>query len=410
MADLNVPSNGRFTQDDLTLLWEAGAELARWKDRIALARATGTFGTPEVVAESTLMRDWRSLELCAHDAASLVNRWPSRVDRRSTWLPIGVPGGVEDVPLTAQEASERGFVMEVGDEVEITQSARWVGDRQPLRSTSVGAVAWGVIQLVRRSVPSDQLKLVAPLLNPIAAVAQMAATPAGHRDPDPSSWPSQFIAFVASCMRVIADLQSTARGRGVVPLLDTDELYEAWLAIQVREALDHHLGPQIEPDSDAICAWSQDDIVYQLWIKPSIPRTGRHFGAASYVALVAQLLTPDVMMTASRDDETATHILDAKSWATMLPEQALEQGAKYLYGIRRKADISQVPALAGVDLITSAPPLAAPDPDPDPDTSRIRVLSATPTRNVDRLHYRVAELADRLSDEIEARERLASAH
>lgn len=373
---------------------------------MAMARATGTFGSPEMVGVSSLMRDWRSLETCAHDAATLLDQWPTRVDRRSTWLPIGVPGGVEDVPLTAQEASERGFIVEAHQAVTITQSARWVGDRQFLRSSTVGAVAWAVIQVVRGSVPAGQMNMVRPLLNPIAAVAQMAAAPTGHRDPDPSSWPRQFITFVASCMRAIADLQSSARGHGVVPLLDTDELYEAWLAIQAREALDLHLGPQIVLGTDAIGAWERDDVVYQLWIKPTIPRSGRLIGTSSYAALVAELLTPDVMLSAARDNETAIHILDAKSWATMLPEQALEQGAKYLYGIRREADLGQVPAITGVDLVTSALPLAT----PAPETSRIRVLSSTPTRETDLLRDRVADVADLLANEIEARERLASSH
>jgi hypothetical protein len=406
MTDLNVPSNGRFSQEDLRLLWDAGAELARWQTRMALARQTGTFGSPEVAGITERLRDWRSLELCAQDAAVLINRWPTRLDRRSTWLPIGVPGGVEDVPLTAQEATERGYVVERDDALAITQSARWVGDRQPLRSTSVAAMAWAVIQVVRQTVPRAQMPLIKSLVNPIATVAQFAATPAGHRDPDPSSWPIPFITFVASCMRAIADLQSSERGHGVVPLLDTDELYEAWLAIETRDALDAHLGQQIMAGSDALAAWEQDDILYELCVKPSIPRTGRTFGAARYLALVAELLTPDLMLSASRDEETAVHVLDAKSWALMLPEQALEQSAKYLYGIRRETNVMQVPAIAGVDLVTCAPPPTA----SRQDASLVRVLCATPTRGSDVLHARIAEIADLLATEIEARERLASAY
>ncbi|MGK2874733.1 MAG: hypothetical protein ACSLEW_03710 [Nocardioides sp.] len=406
MTDLNVPSNGRFSQEDLHLLWDAGAELARWQARMAMARRTGTFGSPEVAGTTDRLRDWRSLELCAHDAAVLIGRWPTRVDRRSTWLPIGVPGGVEDVPLTAQEATERGYVVEQDDVLAITQSARWVGDRRPLRSVSVAAMAWAVIQVVRQTVPSDQMLLIKSLVNPIATVAQLAATPAGHRDPDASSWPIPFVNFVASCMRVIADLQSSERGRGVVPLLDTDELYEAWLAIEARDALDAHLGGQIMAGSDALAAWERDDIVYELWVKPSIPRAGRTFGNATFLALVAELLTPDLILSASRDDETAVHVLDAKSWAQMLPEQALEQSAKYLYGIRRESDVLQVSAIAGVDLVTCAPPPTA----PRTAASRVRVLGATPTRGSAALHLRVSEVADLLATEIEARERLASGY
>lgn len=406
MTDLNVPSNGRFSQEDLHLLWDAGAELTRWQARLALARQSGTFGSPEVMGATEQLRDWRSLERCAHDAAVLIARWPTRLDRRCTWLPMGVAGGVEDLPLTIREATDRGYVIEQEGALTITQSARWVGDRQLVRSTSVAAMARAVLQVVRQSVPRAQMPLIKSLMNPLAVVAQLAATPAGHRDPEPSSWPIPFITFVASCTRAIAELQSSVRGRGVVPLLDTDELYEAWLAIEAGDSLNAHLGQQVASESDALAAWEREDIRYELWMKPSIPRAGRIFGATSYLALVAELLTPDLMLSASRDAETAVHVLDAKSWALMLPEQALEQSAKYLYGIRRETNVRQVPAITGVDLVTCAPPPTA----PRTDASLVRVLGATPTSGSDVLRARIAEIADLLACEIEARERLASAY
>ncbi len=406
MTDLIVPSNGRFSQEDLHLLWAAGAEIARWQARVALARQKGTFGTPEMAGTTERLRDWRSLEVCAHDAAALIDRWPTRLDRRFTWLPIGVPGGIEDVPLTAQEATERGYVIEQDDAFAITQSARWVGHRQPLQSASVAAMAWAVIQTVQETVPRAQMPFVKSLVNPIATVAQLAAAPTGHRDPDPTSWPVPFVMFVASCMRVIADLHSSEGGHGVLPLLDTDELYEAWLAIEAREALNAHLGQQIMSGSDALAAWEQDDILYELWLKPTIPRTGRTFGATNYLALVAEFLTPDVVLSASRDDESAVHVIDAKSWALMLPEQALEQSAKYLYGIRRETTAKHVPAITGVDLVTCALPPTA----PRVDISRLRVLVATPTKGSGLLRSRIADIADLLATEIEVRERLASAY
>lgn len=404
LAELNVPSNGRFSQEDLHLLWEAGAELALWKARMARARQTGTFGHPEVAGTVDQLRDWRSLAQCAHDAAVLIGRWPTRLDRRATWFPIGVPGGVEDLPLTVQHASERGHVVEEDGVLALTQSARWVGDRQALRSVSVTAMAWAVIQVLRQTVPPEQMTLIKSMVNPIATVAQLAAAPAGYRDPDPSSWPIPFIEFVTSCTRVIADLQSSERGKGVVPLLDTDELYESWLAVETRDALDAHLGDQIVVRSDALAAWERGGIVYELWVKPSINRIGRSFGNAIFLALVAELLAPDLVLTASRRDETTVHVLDAKSWATMLPEQALEQSAKYLYGVRRESAEVQVPAITGVDLVTCAPAPTA----PRTATSRVRVITATPTKNLDTLHARVKAIADALADELDVHERLVS--
>jgi hypothetical protein len=405
IVDFNIPSNGRFSQEDLRLLWDAGAELARWKSRMALARQTGTFGKPDIAGTAERLRDWRSVEACAQAAAVLLHGWPTRLDRRPAWLPIGVSGGTEDVLLTVQEASERGYVIEQEDALAITQSARWVGDRQRLRSSSVAALAWTVIQMIRQTIPSAEMPLVRSLVNPIASVGQVASAPAGHRDPDPSSWAVPFITFAAACLRAIADLQSSIQGHGVVPLLDTDELYEAWLAIETRSALNEHLGDPTKPRSGALAAWEQDGIAFQLWLKPSISRIGRLFGTTTYLPLVTDLLAPDIVLSASRDDETALHILDAKSWSQMLPEQALEQSAKYLYGIRRESQMTRVPAITGVDLVTCAPlPTTF-----QPEISLVSVINATPTRASDSLRARIVAITGLLATEIEARERLASA-
>jgi hypothetical protein len=405
--DLEVPSNGRFDQEDLRLLWESGAELARWRQaRSALARPEGTFGAPEVIGTVARLRDWRSLEMCAHDAASLLGRWPSQLDRRTAWMPVGVPGGVEDLPLTEMEAQERGHVAEHQRTVAIMQSARWVGDQSRLRSTSVAAIAWAVVELVRNTLAEDEWLLAKSLVNPIAMVAQLAATPSGHRDPDPSSWPIPFIAFVASCTRAIADLQSEQRGTGVVPLIDTDELYEAWLAVQCREALDRLLGQRVDTESNALAAWSREDILFELWVKPGLSRWGRRFGDQKFATLVADVLIPDIVLSASRDEETAIFVLDAKSWSTMRAESALEQSAKYLYGIRRYDEWGHVPAICGVDLVTSAEPPTA----PRSDISRVNVLGATPTEGVDRLHSRLSDIVLSLIGDIESRERRASAY
>lgn len=391
----------------MRLLWESGTELATWRAaRFALARGTGNFGEPEIVGNASLLRDWRSLSTCAHDAAGLLARWPGRLNRRSTWLPVGVPGGVEDIPLTAWQAEERGYVHKLDGRLSLTQSARWLGDRQQLVSASVAALAAAVIELVRSTLPKNQLSLLRPLLTPIAAVTRFAAAPAGYRDPDPSSWPIPFLTFAASCIRVIADIQSARRGAGVVPLLDTDELYESWLAVQALDALDQHLGRQIPPTSDALGAWERDDIRYELWIKPGISRDGRVFGCAKYLATVAELLTPDLVVSASRDAETALYILDAKSWAQMLPEEALAQSAKYLYGLRRDSDRQSVPAICGVELVTCAhPPRIT-----DSSLTKIHVTSATPTVGIAALKNRVTTIVKALADEVETRERLASSY
>src|SRR5690242_20316686 len=199
----------------------------------------------------------------------------------------------------------------------------------------VSTLALAVVQVARVSVPAEQLALIRPLLDPLALVGRVAAAPAGYRDPDPSSWPVAFAAFAASCMIAMAELQSSRRGEGVVPLLDTDELYEAWLAIQIRTALDDRFGAWSMPGSDALAAWEHDGTVYQLWLTPAVRREGGAGGGASFTAVVAEVLAPDRMLSATRGEDTELMVLDAEGWGLMRPEDVLTQSAKYLYGIRR---------------------------------------------------------------------------
>lgn len=406
-ADLQVPSSGRFTQEDLRELWAAGSELAEWRSaRIALARRGGDFGQPQIAGNSTVINDWKSLRKCGRDAANLLRHWPTRLERRPSWLPIGVPGGTEDLPITERQAAKRGFLLANGGNLGVTQSARWLGDRRPLPSSVISALARAVVNLVRSSMPPAQLNLLRPLLEPLVLVSRQATAPANYSDPELSSWPPPFAAFAGSCVAAIAEIQSSQRGEGVVPLLDTDEMYEAWVAVQVRAVLDERFGGWRVPGSDALAAWEEDDTTYELWLKPGITRAGRRFGAGSFRAVVAEILTPDLVLSASRGDETELAVLDAKAWTAIMPDGVLVQSTKYLWGIRRVPAPGAVPALARVDLITCAPP---PDVS-DSDIARVAVTTATPTRGGEALRSRVDSIVTTLAESLAERERLASAY
>lgn len=403
-VELTIPSNGRLPRKTYGC-WEAGAELSSWRQaRMAIARDAGTFGAPEVMGTVETLRDWRSLAACANDAGTLLASWPSVLDRQQIWLPVGVIGGVEDLMGTERSAEARGAVHERDDQLLVSQSARWRGARRNLTSVTISTLATTIIDVVRSSLPEDQVGLLRPVLDPIATVARVAAAPAGSRDPDPSSWPAPFVAFAAACMRTLAELQSSRRGTGVVPFLDTDELYEAWLAIAVRGVLDARYGPWSVSESGALASWESDDATIELWIKPGIARSGTDIAGTRLHALVAGILAPDLLLTVTRGEVAAFAVIDAKSWASMLPEQALEQSAKYLYGIRRSDDPTLVPAVAGVDLVTCAvaPRIGA------SDVSRVRVVSATPTSGLDGLVDRIGAIADQLIASLVEREHTAS--
>ena len=405
LVELSVPSNGRFSQEDLRLLWDAGAELSSWRRaRKAMARSAGSFGTPEVTGVVDVLTDWHSLAECANVAGSLLGAWPCVMDRDRVWMPVGVVAGAEDLLTTERAVEARGALHEHAGDIAVSQSARWRGARRALQSATISALASTILEVVRSSLPSEQVGLLRPLLDPIAAVARMSAAAPGTRDPDPSSWPRPFISFAAASMRALAELQSATRGRGVVPFLDTDELYEAWLAVSVRRRLDAEFGSWVAPSSAALAAWVSDEATIELWVKPTIARSGSTMAGRRLHALVAEALTPDLLLTATRGEISAFAVLDAKSWARMLPEQALEQSAKYMYGIRFDDDSSRVPAISGVDLVTcaDAPRIGT------SELSRIRVISATPTASTDDLDRRIREVTDQLIASLVAGEQLAS--
>lgn len=402
-VDLDVPSSGVFTQDDLEQLWEAGRELADWRARAALATNADDPADPEIKGRALVIANWRTLAACAQDAGALLAQWPSVLDRRSTWLPVGIPGGIEDLERTERDADQLGYV---GAEFGVSQSARWVGTTRPVPSNAVMVMARAVLELVRSTVDQDDERRLFPMLSPIGQVATRAASPRAHHDPDPSSWPPAFTSFVTSCMRVIVELAVSQRGGGALPLLDTSELYEAWLAVTIRGLLDQRFGPWTTGGSGALAAWQADDTTFELWVKPTFGRQATVIGGEAFYGVVADLLTPDLLLSASRDEYTEVTVLDAKAWKTMLPEDALSQSAKYLYGIRRIANPDAIPVLAGVDLVTCAhaPSLH------DSQLARIGVVTATPTRGLTTLDSRVMTIVDQLKDSLIERERQASTY
>jgi hypothetical protein len=122
--------------------------------------------------------------------------------------------------------------------------------------------------------------------------------------------------------------------------------------------------------------------------------------------VVAEILTPDLVLSASRGDETELAVLDAKAWTSIMPDGVLMQSTKYLWGIRRVHDPEAVPALARVDLITCAqPPNVA-----DSGIARVGVIRSIPTGGAEALRSQVDSIVNTLAESLVERERLASAY
>lgn len=401
--DLDVPSSGDFTAEDLRLLWLSGQELASWQSRRALAAGSSAFARPEMVAKAAVLADWHALKQCARLAEGLLHQWPSRLGRELRWVPVGIGGGFEDLDRTEREVARRGYFATSPAGMRIaTRSARWFGRPEPIALSAAAVMGSQVVTLVTSTVSTSELATLRDLIRPIQQVALRAANPSGQSDPEPSSWPPPFLRFVAACMQVLAELEARTQGAQAIPLLDTDELFEAWLAVTVRNLVGERVPAIAVASEGAIASWEDDAITFDLRVKPSIGRQTT-IAAENYRALVAQELVPDVVLSATRGDITEFAVFDAKAWVRMLPEDVLSESAKYLYGIRRVGS-ARVPAVTSVDLVSCAPRPNL----PDVVDARIGFVHATPTTGADALGETVERVISDLRQTIEEREQEAS--
>lgn len=402
MFDLDVPSSGTFTSDDLLQLWNAGQELASWGSRLALTSLDDAYAQPLPIGQTGVLADWHALELCALEAKRLLNAWPTRIGRELRWVPVGIGGGFEDLNYTEREAARLGYLALNEEATVVTRSARWFGKGERVTLTAVSSLAYEVLSLVWGTLGADDRHALQSLTRPIEQVAVLAAAPAHRADPDPSSWPIAFSRFAAACLRVLTELLARQRGDQAVPLLDTDELFEAWLATAIRDLMSEKLEPAEHLSPGAIASWKTDAITIDLRVKPAVGRKTL-IGNETFRALVASVLRPDVVVSATRGDFTELAVLDAKAWTQMLPEDVLSESAKYLYGIRREGS-EQIPAVTSVHIVSCAlrPNLAS------AEDARIGFVRATPTLGRDALRKAVSDVLADLASAIERREQEAS--
>ncbi|HEX4058051.1 MAG TPA: hypothetical protein VHX87_07025 [Galbitalea sp.] len=402
MFDLDVPSSGTFTPEDLEHLWLAGQELATWRSRLALTSTDDAYAQPEPIGRTEVVADWHALELCAFEARRLLSAWPTRTGRELRWVPVGVGGGFEDLGYTEREVARAGYLSTSGDKPVVTRSARWFGKGERITLSAIASLAQEVSGLLRSTLSADDLRQVSMLAAPIEQVAAIAGSVTPRADPDASSWPPAFVRFASACIRVLTELLARQRGSQAVPLLDTDELYEAWLAVAVRDLISEQLGGGTEVSKGAIASWETDATTIDLRVKPSISRKSS-VGQHEYRALVANTLVPDVVLSATRGAFTELAVLDAKAWVKMLPEDVLSETAKYLYGIRRMGS-DQLPAIASVQIVSCAP-----QPNlMEADDAKVGFVHATPTAGTDALRSAVQHILDDLAAAIERREQEAS--
>ncbi|MBX3098595.1 MAG: hypothetical protein KF761_03365 [Salinibacterium sp.] len=175
------------------------------------------------------------------------------------------------------------------------------------------------------------------------------------------------------------------------------------MAIRTLDFFDTRLGNRHHSQAGALAAWRNDEILFELWLKPAFHGSPNTIGSEQFVSVISDDLVPDLLISATRGEHTELAAIDAKAWAKMLPEDVLTQGAKYLYGIRRHPDKAIVPALSSALIVTSAVrPHAI-----ESDLAKLHVVRSTPTSEQSTLDVRLDALITELRETLANREREA---
>lgn len=345
---LDVPPPAPFTDDDVGVMWDA-------RNRLSSERRPPTSGD---VAWSELRAvfqgkiDWESLELAVAAARGLITAWPSRAEPAVEWRPVDQPGGRLLVGITERNAVSHGCPAGSMRAPSLTARRTAVPHDRTLHAlAAVSAVLAKTVGDVLESLPevrdslSGLFRRVAHRSNPSKPLA----------DPPPSTWPFVFAQAYSAILRALAVLEATGPGAGHSPLAELWELYQAWTAYALRQAICVELGPTQEGSiaGSSIGRWHDGNGLIELHYQANIPAWPGSLtllGQAYQAAIGA--LSPDLMLVWREGNECRVLVLDAKKRsAEMLADDLTVNASKYLWGVRRSEASDKVPAVEGAVML-----------------------------------------------------------
>ena len=179
-------------------------------------------------------------------------------------------------------------------------------------------------------------------------------------DPPPSAWPDSLAGAYSACLRALSVVEDVGPGRDSAPLSELWELYQAWTAQSLLDALEVVLGPSepVAAGSSCIGRWPDAGGTVELHYQPliSTARSVTLLGQ-KYVAALGDLI-PDLLLVRRATDATRAVTLDAKKRSSaMTAEDLTTQASKYLWGIRLHDKPDQVPSVEGAVMLA---PLGGP--------------------------------------------------
>ncbi len=355
LSVLDVPPPAPFNAADLITMWQA-------RNRLTARRRPHTSGS---VAWSRLERvlgndvDWGTMEDAVRVAAKTLAAWPVRAIPAVTWAPVDRAGGRLLVGLT--ERSTRSHRLQSGHQGVPSITARRSTLPEVRTLHALTAVAALLAERLADVPGLDQEpELRERLIGLFRQVGAKSNPTRPLADPPPSAWPAPLRATYIACLRALTTVLDLGPGDQHAPLAEVWELYQAWVAETVRNALDTVLAGALRtaPRGSCIGRWADGSGVVELHYQPRIPATGALQILGSRYSAAVGNLEPDLFLVRMDASATAAIVLDAKKRSSLMTRDDLTSNAsKYLWGIRLTAAPQQVPVISGAVMVS---PLGGP--------------------------------------------------
>lgn len=349
VASLLVPSPAPFTDDDITVMWQARNRLTA-RRRAPTSGAAAWSALERAVGQSV---DWPSVEQALAAASQLLGQWPRQNLPTVRWLPPERTGGRELVGVT--ERSKRVH-RAPGAGRRPAETARRTTRSADQTLHSLAAVAHLLAESIYHLTGIDSEPVLRDaVVGTFHRVAVRSHSARRAADPPSSVWSDTFVTTYSACLRALATANALGPGQESAPLSEVWELYEAWTAEHLLEEISLVLG-ESQPSKNDTCIgrWSDGAGTIELHYQPHFPTSGpRTLLGHEYTATIGDLV-PDLCLVRVEGGAARMLVLDAKKRAGgLLLDDLVTHSSKYLWGIRRVDAIGTTPVLEQVVLLTS---------------------------------------------------------
>lgn len=354
---IDLPPPRGLTQDGIDQMWRALSDLppaAR-----ASVRRAALWESGRSLRLSEIAVDLPTFPNLLGITTHLLHNWPRKETATTSWRPLGVSGGVEDVIGTVRRLHTIPVALHSGRTLP-SRTLRRHGDTVPWTTRAVSDMALTVSNRIRQS-PKLVGMDIGSLLAPLNALSERARAPRGVAEVSPSSWPPPLRDWMRVASQVLSEVEATRARKGHAPLCQMHELYESWVSSEFLNAAKARFG---EPLEDSVLTgdarygkptfytrWMTERGLFEIWVQAAFSETAQPLDGK--VVSVTSELIPDVVISGPK----GLIGIDAKftSRPQVTSPVVSATGSKYLWGLRNSTDSTQ--ALQWLHIMTNSKPI-----------------------------------------------------